>query len=154
MTLLILRPTAAPAQEAGPSPMLTVKQAAALMGMSRTTVIRKADAGELPCVVVSHGARKKMRRVPRAADRGASHAGRHQRPRGPPGVHGPMARLDRHAVARMKGWIQNCLRARCSLVRAVSHSHVECLNKTCTETVCPAVSQAVSAAYEDLMQGL
>jgi excisionase family DNA binding protein len=46
--------------------MLTVKQAAALMGMSRMTVIRKADAGELPCVVVSRGTRQKMRRFPRA----------------------------------------------------------------------------------------
>jgi len=47
--------------------MLTVNQAAALMGMSRMTVIRKADAGELPCVVVSRGSRRKMRRFPRAA---------------------------------------------------------------------------------------
>ncbi len=53
--------------DAGPSPMLTVKQTAALMGMSRMTVIRKADAGELPCVVVCRGARQKMRRFPAAA---------------------------------------------------------------------------------------
>ncbi len=46
--------------------MLTVGQAAALMGTSRTTVIRKADAGELPCVIVSRGSRQKMRRFPRA----------------------------------------------------------------------------------------
>jgi hypothetical protein len=30
------------------------------------TVIRKADAGELPCVVVSRGAHQKLRRFPRA----------------------------------------------------------------------------------------
>jgi hypothetical protein len=35
--------------------------------MSRMTVIRKADTGELPCVVVSRGTRQKMRRFPRAA---------------------------------------------------------------------------------------
>jgi excisionase family DNA binding protein len=51
---------------ANPSPMLTVSQAAALMGTSRATIIRKADAGELPCIVVSRGPRQKMRRFPRA----------------------------------------------------------------------------------------
>jgi len=53
-------------QAARPSSMLTVAQAAALMGTSRATVIRKADAGELPCLVVSRGPRQKMRRFPRA----------------------------------------------------------------------------------------
>ncbi len=53
--------------DAGPSPMLTVKQVAALLGLSRMTVIRKADAGELPCVVICRGARQKLRRFPRAA---------------------------------------------------------------------------------------
>ncbi len=58
---------AAPAgQEAGPAPMLTVKQTAALLGLSRMTVIRKADAGELPCVVVCRGRRQKLRRFPKA----------------------------------------------------------------------------------------
>ena len=66
MALLAPQPTPAAGQDAGPSPMLTVKQAAALMGMSRMTVIRKADAGELPCVVISRGTRQKMRRFPRA----------------------------------------------------------------------------------------
>jgi excisionase family DNA binding protein len=47
--------------------MLTVAQTAALMGISRMTVIRKADAGELPCVVINRGTRQKMRRFPRAA---------------------------------------------------------------------------------------
>jgi hypothetical protein len=31
------------------------------------TAIRKADAGELPCVVMSRGTRPKTRRFPRAA---------------------------------------------------------------------------------------
>jgi excisionase family DNA binding protein len=66
MTVLAPRPAPPAAQLADPSPMLTVKQTAALMGMSRMTVIRKADAGELPCVVVSRGTRQKMRRFPRA----------------------------------------------------------------------------------------
>ncbi len=66
ITLLATLATPAAAQNAGPSPMLTVKQTAALMGMSRMTVIRKADAGELPCVVISRGTRQKMRRFPRA----------------------------------------------------------------------------------------
>lgn len=53
-------------QAESPSAMLTVSQAAALLGTSRATVIRKADAGELPCLVVSRGPRQKMRRFPRA----------------------------------------------------------------------------------------
>jgi excisionase family DNA binding protein len=47
--------------------MLTVAQTATLLGISRMTVIRKADAGELPCVVINRGTRQKMRRFPRAA---------------------------------------------------------------------------------------
>ena len=66
-TLLRSLPDRSPARAAGPRPMLTVQQTAALLGMSRMTVIRKADAGELPCVVVSRGTRQKMRRFPRAA---------------------------------------------------------------------------------------
>jgi excisionase family DNA binding protein len=66
MVTLAARPSPAAAQNADPSPMLTVQQTAVLMGMSRMTVIRKADAGELPCVVVSRGGRQKMRRFPRA----------------------------------------------------------------------------------------
>jgi excisionase family DNA binding protein len=60
-------PADATPQDTGPPPMLTVQQTAALMGMSRMTVIRKADADELPCVVVCRGTRQKMRRFPRAA---------------------------------------------------------------------------------------
>jgi len=65
LDVLAPRPSPVDEQNAGPSPMLTVKQTAVLMGMSRMTVIRKADAGELPCVVVSRGKRQKMRRFPR-----------------------------------------------------------------------------------------
>jgi excisionase family DNA binding protein len=61
------RSSPAPAQKASPGPMLTVGQTAALMGISRMTVIRKADAGELPCIVINRGTRQKMRRFPRAA---------------------------------------------------------------------------------------
>jgi excisionase family DNA binding protein len=64
---LAARPSDPTPRQAAPSPMLTVNQTAELMGMSRMTVIRKADAGELPCVVISSGARQKMRRFPRAA---------------------------------------------------------------------------------------
>ncbi len=46
--------------------MLSVAQTAALLGISRMTVIRKADTGELPCVVVSRGTHQKLRRFPRA----------------------------------------------------------------------------------------
>src|SRR5258707_11284540 len=67
MAMLGPRTVSTRPQGACPLPMLTVKQTAALMGMSRMTVIRKADAGELPCVVVSRGARQTMRRFPRAA---------------------------------------------------------------------------------------
>jgi excisionase family DNA binding protein len=66
MTVMAPRPAPTAAQLADPSPMLTVTQTAALMGVSRMTVIRRADAGELPCVVVSRGTRQKMRRFPRA----------------------------------------------------------------------------------------
>jgi excisionase family DNA binding protein len=55
----------ASAQDDSPEPMLTVAQTAHLLGISRMTVIRKAEAGELPCVVMTSGGRKKMRRFPR-----------------------------------------------------------------------------------------
>jgi len=56
--------------------MLTVAQTATLLGVSRSTVIRKADAGELPCVVISRGTCQKMRRFPRAPIEGlATHGG-------------------------------------------------------------------------------
>ncbi len=64
-TAIAMRLRTAAAQDDDPAPMLTVAQAAHLLGISRMTVIRKADAGELPCVVVSCGKQKKMRRFPR-----------------------------------------------------------------------------------------
>lgn len=64
--MLSLSAAADPQPADDPPSMLTVGQAAALLGISRMTVIRKADAGELPCVVVSRGARQKLRRFPRA----------------------------------------------------------------------------------------
>jgi excisionase family DNA binding protein len=67
MAALASRPSPGPGQKSSPGPMLTVAQTAALMGISRMTVIRKADAGELPCVVINRGTRQKMRRFPRAA---------------------------------------------------------------------------------------
>lgn len=63
----LARPSLATVQETAPGPMLNGAQTAALLGISRMTVIRKADAGELPCVVISRGTRQKMRRFPRAA---------------------------------------------------------------------------------------
>lgn len=61
----------------GPGPMLTVAQTATLLGVSRMTVTRKADSGELPCVIMRRGNQKKMRRFPRALIEDlASHAAR------------------------------------------------------------------------------
>lgn len=64
--ILDSRSAAPTAQSKDPEPMLTVGQAAALLGASRATIIRRADAGDLPCVVVSRGKRQKMRRFPQA----------------------------------------------------------------------------------------
>jgi hypothetical protein len=61
--IIARRPDAA--RDASPSAMLTVSQTAALLGTSPATVIRKADAGDLPCIVISRGARQNMRRFPR-----------------------------------------------------------------------------------------
>jgi Helix-turn-helix domain len=61
------RPSPAALQETSPGPMQTVAQTATLLGISRMTVIRKADGGALPCVVINRGTRQKMRRFPRAA---------------------------------------------------------------------------------------
>lgn len=68
-TLLVLLSARPPARPAGPMPMLTVQQTAVLLGMSRMTVIRKADAGEVPCVIFSRGTRQKMRRSREARSR-------------------------------------------------------------------------------------
>lgn len=67
---LIMQLSARPADDsqsaANSTSMLNVSQAAALLGISRMTVTRKADTGELPCVVVSRGTHQKLRRFPRA----------------------------------------------------------------------------------------
>lgn len=64
---IILARQPAAARDVAPTPpaMLTVTQTAALLGLSRMTVTRKADAGELPCVVITRGTRQKLRRFPR-----------------------------------------------------------------------------------------
>ena len=64
--LLAFRSGAGDRYGRAPKSMLTVAQTAALLGVSRMTIIRKADAGELPCVVVSRGKHQKLRRFPRA----------------------------------------------------------------------------------------
>jgi predicted DNA-binding transcriptional regulator AlpA len=62
-----------------PGSMLTVTQTAALLGVSRMTIIRKANAGDLPCIVVTRGSRNTIRRFPRkfiedlAAGLGSNH---------------------------------------------------------------------------------
>lgn len=63
---LAARESLATVQESAPKPMLTVAETAGLLGITRMTVIRKADAGELPCVVINQGTRQKLRRFPRA----------------------------------------------------------------------------------------
>jgi len=47
-------------------PLVDLREAARLLGVSRMTVTRLCDQGRLPCVVVAQGARQKLRRVPRA----------------------------------------------------------------------------------------
>lgn len=54
-------------QDRGPQPMLTVAQTASLLGVSRMTITRMADAGELPCVVITRSGKKKTRRFPRSS---------------------------------------------------------------------------------------
>jgi excisionase family DNA binding protein len=47
-------------------PLVDLREAARLLGVSRMTVTRLCDQGRLPCVVVAQGAQQKLRRVPRA----------------------------------------------------------------------------------------
>jgi excisionase family DNA binding protein len=47
-------------------PLVDLREAARLLGVSRMTVTRLCDQGCLPCVVVAQGVRQKLRRVPRA----------------------------------------------------------------------------------------
>jgi len=51
---------------AGDTPLIDVEQTAELLGVSRMTVIRMADAGQLPAIVVRRGKVQKIRRIPRA----------------------------------------------------------------------------------------
>jgi helix-turn-helix protein len=60
-----MRLSSGAAREGNPGPRLSGAQTAHLLGISRMTVIRKADTGELPCVVVNRGKQRKMRRFPR-----------------------------------------------------------------------------------------
>jgi len=60
---------APPEQTPGPaddSQLLDVRQAAKLLQVSRSTVIRLADEGRLPAIVVRTGKVQKTRRIPRA----------------------------------------------------------------------------------------
>ncbi len=60
---------APPGQAAGPAgdtPLLDVEQTADLLRVSRMTVIRMADQGQLPAIVVRRGKVQKIRRIPRA----------------------------------------------------------------------------------------
>jgi excisionase family DNA binding protein len=47
-------------------PLVDLREAARLLGVSRMTVTRLCEQGRVPCVVVAQGARQKLRRVPRA----------------------------------------------------------------------------------------
>lgn len=67
IAVMLARPPAAGGQAApAPPAMLTVAQTAALLRVSRMTVIRKADCGELPCLIVNREPRQKLRRFLRA----------------------------------------------------------------------------------------
>jgi hypothetical protein len=47
-------------------PLVDLKEAARLLGVSRMTMTRLCDQGRVPCVIVAQGPRQKLRRVPRA----------------------------------------------------------------------------------------
>ncbi len=51
---------------AGDTPLIDAEQTAELLGVSRMTVIRMADEGQLPAIVVRRGKVQKIRRIPRA----------------------------------------------------------------------------------------
>jgi|GEM_PF-2085196 len=60
---------APPGRAGGPAdetPLIDVEQTAELLRVSRMTVIRMADAGQLPAIVVRRGKVQKIRRIPRA----------------------------------------------------------------------------------------
>jgi excisionase family DNA binding protein len=58
-----------PAQSGSPTgdrPLLDLEETAELLGVSRMTVARMADEGQLPSVVIRRGRVQKTRRIPRA----------------------------------------------------------------------------------------
>ena len=60
---------ALPAPSADPTvdkPLLDLEETARLLGVSRMTVARMADEGQLPSVVIRRGRVQKIRRIPRA----------------------------------------------------------------------------------------
>ena len=56
-------PSADPAVD---KPLLDLEETARLLGVSRMTVARMADEGQLPSVVIRRGRVQKIRRIPRA----------------------------------------------------------------------------------------
>jgi excisionase family DNA binding protein len=56
-------PAADPAVD---KPLLDLEETAGLLGVSRMTVARMADEGQLPSVVIRRGRVQKIRRIPRA----------------------------------------------------------------------------------------
>ena len=56
-------PSADPAVD---KPLLDLEETAGLLGVSRMTVARMADEGQLPSVVIRRGRVQKIRRIPRA----------------------------------------------------------------------------------------
>ncbi len=59
-------PTGPATGSAVDTPLIDVEQTAELLRVSRMTVIRMADAGQLPAIIVRRGKVQKIRRIPRA----------------------------------------------------------------------------------------
>src|SRR6516225_7785589 len=58
--------SASSADPAVDKPLLDLEETAGLLGVSRMTVARMADEGQLPSVVIRRGRVQKIRRIPRA----------------------------------------------------------------------------------------
>jgi len=54
------------ARDADSRPLLDLDETAKLLGVSRMTVVRLADEGQIPSIVVRRGKVHKIRRIPRA----------------------------------------------------------------------------------------